>query len=130
MRRAPATALVAVAAALGCSSMSDYTSVGWLKDAKYEPTTEVEIFDQKPPSRAYDVIAKLQTRMGPDIPIGDLYTSMREKAREIGADGVIDVQESVDTNMEYDGGIPMIGLGGGMSTEKTVTLTGKAIKYK
>src|SRR5687768_8925564 len=102
MRRAPATALVAVAAALGCSSMSDYTSVGWLKDAKYEPPTGVEIFAQRPPPRAYDVIAKLQPRMGPDAPIGALYTSMREKGREIGADGVIDVQESVDTNMEYD----------------------------
>jgi len=130
MRRIPATALVVVAAALGCSSMSDYTSVGWLKDAQYEPTTEVEIFDQKPPSRAYDVIAKLQTNMGPDVPIGDLYTSMREKAKEIGADGVIEVLESVDTTMDYGGGFAPLGFGGGMSTEKTVTLTGKAIKYK
>ena len=127
MRRilVPALALVA-----GCGGMEKYTSVAMLKDAKYEPTTEVEIFDQKPPSRAFDIIAKLETRIGPDAPLGDLYTSMRERAKSIGADGVIDVVPETDTNVSY-GGFDPFGLGGmSTSTERVVTLTGRAIKYK
>lgn len=119
----------------GCAGIGDYTTVARLNETQYEPTKEVFLFPDKPPPRSYDIFAKLETNMGEGVKLGQLYDSMRAKAKEIGADAVINLTVESDTITRMDTGSGlggMIGLGGGVTTrnDKIMTLKGDAIRYK
>jgi hypothetical protein len=69
----------------GCSA----TSVAMLNDSvRYSPSTNVEILSA-PPTKPYKAIAILETAGAANAPLPDLLESMRQRAKEIGADAVI-----------------------------------------
>lgn len=99
---------------------------------KFPPTSNVEIL-QSPPDRPYKVIAILETRGTGDHTLPDLIESMREKAKEIGADAILfqDVSEKTSGGffMMFNpalGGYQAFGSGG----SKRPIIRGMAIKYQ
>lgn len=113
----------------GCGSIGKYTAVARLTEATYEPTQEVVFFESKSPPQAYDEFAKLETKIGIGARIDQLYESMREKAKEIGADAVINVRKDSRQVMDTSGSwIPFFASYPTM--EEEVVLLGEAVKYK
>jgi hypothetical protein len=124
---------LAVVVLSGCSGIEEYTTVARLRETTFPRSTEVEFFEEgQTPARAYDVIAKLETRLDDGEPWGTLYESMRERAKEIGADGVINPEQTIEigtTSVNTTNWMVFTSTAT-QSTEKIKVLKGKAIRYK
>lgn len=110
------TILLTLFLAAGCGNIGKYTAVARLKETNFEPTQEVVFFESKSPPQSHDVFAKLETKIGIGARIDQLYDSMRVKAKEIGADVVINVrqesQQVMDTSDSVLCLLPQDGIGG------------------
>jgi hypothetical protein len=110
----------------GCAA----TSVVMLDDSmRYPPSATVEILST-PPTKPYKAIAILETAGAANAPLPDLLESMRQKAKEIGADAVIptgDASQRQPQGLIYN---PWLGgyqtFGGGVLPK----IQGLAIKYQ
>lgn len=114
---------------LSCIAGCAHTSAVMLDSQKaYPPTKNVQIITA-PINRNFIEIAILESRGPVNMPTTELLADMREKAAEIGADGIIPTQEST---IKQEGGIiynPWLGgyqsTGGG----SLPVLKGLAIKF-
>ena len=103
------------------------TSVMLGSSTTYSPTSNIEIL-MKPPSKPYIEMALLESPEGFNVP--DLLIEMKEKAKQLGADAILYINESIrqhppsTTYMPITGGYQSIG---GVTYIKVKAI---AIKYK
>ena len=109
----------------GCST----TRVVMLyESANYPPTTNVAILSAAP-DRPCKAIAILETTGPANTPLPDLLESMRQKAKDIGADAIIPTQEASQRQVRSNLYLPWVSEG--QSADSVVPkIRGIAIKYQ
>jgi|SRR5688572_13350006 len=116
--------------AAGCAAQPAlYTRAVLVKeDSELTPSKRVETLEEAP-ERPYETIALLETSMAPGATLPELLESMREKAKELGADAITDIQSEERTTPRQFTTEPWFGGFYTYGGERTLVTRARAIRF-
>lgn len=133
---------VLVALISGCTTLAARTQLSFVNYSKnvypaHDEKYPIDLYFQDKPQKPYEVIGEI---MGFVVHDNNLHPLLETKARQIGADGVMDIQVSQGTRTDTDvsqqsvmdsngnivGTMPVAET----TSQKVINIKAKAIKYK